>query len=398
MHSTRQITNNLTWVGVNNRRLAMFEGVYPVQNGMSYNSYLLLDEQTVLFDTVDTAVQDRFLENISHVLGARQLDYLVMQHIEPDHSASVKAIVQMYPNVTLVLNAKSANYVKQFYGNMNVNIMLIAEGDTLCTGAHTLRFFMAPMVHWPEVMVVYDETSGTLFSADAFGLFGALNGRIFADEANFLRDHLDEARRYYTNIVGKYGPQVQALLKKLSTITVKRICPLHGFVWRKNFNEILEPYKLWSSYRPEETGVVIAYASVYGGTENAAEILSNKLNELGIKTVMYDVSVAHSSDIIAACFKFSHLVFAAPTYNAGVFVTMKAVVADIVAHNLQNREIVLIENGTWAITSGKLMEEQFVLCKNFNIVQTVTVKSSVSEENVLQLEKIANDIKSNIRE
>ena len=396
MYSVKQITNNLWWVGANNRRLAMFEGVYHVPKGVSYNAYLLLDEKTVLFDTVDTAVQDQFLENIAHVLKDRPLDYLILQHIEPDHSASLKAVLTKYPEVTLVLNAKSANFVKQFYGEIPTQTIIVAEGETLTTGAHTFSFYMAPMVHWPEVMVTYDQKDGTLFSADAFGLFGALNGAIFADEVNFTRDYLDEARRYYANIVGKYGQQVQMLLKKAAGLKINRICPLHGFVWRKNFEEILNMYQLWSTYQPETKGVMIAYASVYGGTENAAELLANRLFEQGIKVEMFDVSVTPASEIVSAAFKLSHLVFAAPTYNLGIFVTMEAVIADMVAHNVQNRHIALIENGSWAITSGKLMEERLGLCKNITFQGKVTVTSAVSGANLAEINALAETIASSV--
>jgi len=381
---------NLLWVGANDRRLAMFEGVYSVPDGVAYNAYLLLDEKTVLFDTVDKAVQHRFLENLAEGLSGRPLDYLVLQHIEPDHSAAIEAVVNRHPNVTLVLNKKSAGFVSQFFNlNSAVKIMIVEEGDTLRTGSHNLHFIMAPMVHWPEVMVTYDEKTRTLFSADAFGSFGALNGAIFADEVNFGRDYFDEARRYYTNIVGKYGPQVKTLLKKASGLAIDMICPLHGFVWRKNLQDIITPYTLWSSYEPEEQGVMIAYASVYGNTENAAEILASRLRDAGIKTVMFDVSVTPASDIIAAAFKWSHLVFASTTYNAGIFVTMEALIYDLVAHNIQNRTVALIENGSWAATSGKLMRDKLAQCKNMRFIGEVSLKSSVKSEKLTEINALA---------
>ena len=389
MHCIKQITNDLLWVGANDRRLALFEGVYSVPGGVSYNSYLLTDEKTVLFDTVDKAVQERFLENLKEGLQSRALDYLILQHIEPDHSAVIKAVIGRYPEVTLVLNEKSAVFVEQFYEvGEAAKVHIVKEGDTLSTGRHVLHFVMAPMVHWPEVMVTYDSTDKILYSADAFGSFGALNGAIFADEVDFDRDYKDEARRYYTNIVGKYGPQVQDLLKKAAPLEIEMICPLHGFVWRKNLNKIIRPYMLWSAYEPEEQGVMIAYASVYGNTENTAEILACRLRDKGIKAVMYDVSVTPASEIVSEAFKWSHLVFASTTYNAGIFVTMEALIYDLVAHNIQNRTIALIENGSWASTSGNLMQAKLEQCKNMHILGTISIKSSLKGSQLSDIDKL----------
>jgi len=393
MHCIKNITENLLWVGANDRRLAMFEGVYSVPNGVSYNAYLLLDEKTVLFDTVDKAVRERFIENLTEGLKGRTLDYIVLHHVEPDHTAVVEAVISRYPSVTLVLNSKSAQLVSQFFNiDPDVKTMIVKEGDTLCTGSHNLRFFMAPMVHWPEVMVTYDEKSCTLFSADAFGSFGALNGAIFADEVDFNRDYFNEARRYYTNIVGKYGPQVQSLLNKASALDIAMICPLHGFVWRQNLQDIVTPYTLWSRYEPEEQGVMIAYASVYGNTENAAEILSSRLRDLGIKTVMFDVSVTPASEIISAAFRWSHLVLASTTYNAGIFVTMEALIYDLVAHNIQNRTVALIENGSWAATSNKLMRDKLAQCKNITFIQEVSIKSSIKQSKLEEINAMAKTL------
>lgn len=396
MYCCKKLQNDLWWVGANDRRLALFEGVYKVPNGVSYNSYLLLDEKTVVFDTVDKAVSDRFFENIEHVLNGKAVDYLVVQHMEPDHSATMFRLMEKYPNVRLVCNAKILAMAKQFFPNaedLESRALLVKEGDTLCTGKHTLTFVMAPMVHWPEVMVTYDTTDKILFSADAFGVFGALNGAIFADEVNFERDHLDEARRYYTNIVGKYGTQVQALLKKAAGLDISLLCPLHGFVWRKNIGDFINKYQLWSTYTPEEQGVMIAYASVYGNTENAAEILSSELRERGIQTAMYDVSMIAASDIVAAAFKYSHLVFASTTYNAGIFVTMEALLADLTAHNIQNRTVAFLENGSWAPTSGNLMKAMFDKCKNITLLEdVVTIKSALAPEQHKDIRALAEQI------
>jgi len=391
MYCTKKINDNLIWVGANDRRLAMFEGVYSVPKGVSYNSYLLMDDKTVLFDTVDKAVRQRFMENVVETLGDRALDYLVVQHMEPDHSAAIYELVTRYPEMKIVCNAKTLAFIKQFYDfDVDSRVQVVKENDTLDTGNHSLHFIMAPMVHWPEVMVTYDVTDKILFSADAFGCFGALNGALFADEVDFEKDYMDEARRYYSNIVGKYGAQVQTVLKKASAVDIDMICPLHGFVWRKNIKDIASRYDLWSSYQPEEYGVMIAYASVYGNTENAAEILACKLRNQGIKTEMFDVSVTPASEIISAAFRWSHMVFASTTYNAGVFVTMEALINDLVAHNIQNRTTAIIENGSWAATSGGLIRAALDKCKNIDVLEnTLSIKSSLKTSQLSEIDAMA---------
>lgn len=394
MYCTRKVADDLIWVGADDRRLAMFEGVYSVPRGVSYNSYLLLDEKTVVFDTVDHAVEKTFLENVEHGLNGRTLDYLVVQHMEPDHSATIRTLLMLYPEAEVVCSKKTEGMLRQFFGDaVKMNIKVVGEGDTLKTGKHEFTFLAAPMVHWPEVIVTYDLTTKTLFSADAFGTFGALNGALFADEVDFFRDYLDEARRYYTNIVGKYGVQVQALLKKAATVEIQTICPLHGFVWRENIGAYLEKYQKWSLYEPEVSGVMMAYASVYGNTENAANILACRLHDKGIKTTMFDVSVAETSEVVAASFQYSHLVFAAPTYNGGIFIKMDEVLRDIEAHSLKNRTVAFMENGTWAVTCGKQMKEIFAGLKGMNIIEdTVTIKSALADGQEAQIEKLAEAI------
>ncbi|MCL2052938.1 MAG: flavin reductase [Oscillospiraceae bacterium] len=398
MHCIKNITEDLLWVGANDRRLAMFEGVYSVPAGVSYNSYLLLDDKTVLFDTVDKAVRQRFAENVNEALGGRQLDYLIVQHMEPDHSASIQELAEKYPLMKIVCNSKTLAFMKQFYDfDVDSRAVIVKENDVLNSGRHTLSFVMAPMVHWPEVMVTYDSTDKILFSADAFGSFGALNGAIFADEVNFEKYYMDEARRYYTNIVGKYGTQVTALLNKASSLEINTICPLHGFVWRKNLGEILSKYLVWSSYEPEEHGVMLAYASVYGNTENAAEILASRLRDKGISTVMYDVSVTPASEIVAAAFRWSHLVFASTTYNAGIFVTMDALLHDLTSHNIQNRTIALIENGSWAASSGALMREKLEKCKNITFIEDkLSLKSALKSSQLSEIDNMAEAIASTL--
>ena len=381
MYCTKKITDDIVWIGANDRRLAMFEGVYSVPDGVSYNSYLIKDESTVLMDTVDKAVSGVFLENLAHELDGRKLDYIVVQHMEPDHSATLAEVMLRYPEAVVVCNQKIADMIGQFFSPLDSErVYIVKEGSKLETGRHSLTFVMAPMVHWPEVMVTYDAAEKLLFSADAFGTFGALNGAIFADEVDFMRDYLDEARRYYCNIVGKYGTQVQALLKKASGLEINYICPLHGFVWREKIGDYIDKYVKWSTYTPEEQGVMIAYASVYGNTANAAEIISSRLRDRGIRTVMFDVSVTPSSDIVAAAFKWSHLLFASTTYNAGIFISMDELLRDIASHGLRGRKVALVENGSWAPTAGGLMKEILSECRDMEFIgETLTIKSALKD-------------------
>ncbi len=394
MYCTRKVNDDYTWVGADCRRLAMFEGVYDVPNGISFNSYLLTDEKTVLFDTVDSAVRRTFRENLDHALAGRELDYIVVHHMEPDHAAELADIAGDYPEAQILCSAVAKTMVGQFFGaELAGRITVVKEGESLCTGRHTLRFVSAPMVHWPEVLMTYDETDKLLLSADAFGCFGALNGSLFADEVDFDRDFLDEARRYYTNIVGKYGPQVQAVLKKAAALDIRLLLPLHGFVWRRELGYFLGKYDLWSRYEPEARGVMIAYASVYGNTENAANVLACRLAEKGVQVKLFDVSVTPASYIVSAAFKYSHLVFAAPTYNMGIFVTMEQLLLDIAAHQLASRRYALIENGSWSPVSGKQMDALLSPLKGWSAIEApLTVKSALKPEQAAQLERLADAI------
>lgn len=396
MLCTRKIDDDIIWVGADNRRLALFEAVYSVPRGISYNSYLILDEKTALIDTVDRAVTDIFLENLEGTLNGRPLDYLVVQHMEPDHSATLADVLVRHPECEVVCNKKVLDMITAFRG-VTVKATVVKDGDILELGRHRLTFVSAPMVHWPEVMVSFDLTSGTLFSADAFGSFGALNGAIFADEVDFERDYLDEARRYYANIVGKYGMPVKTLLNKASNLDIKKICPLHGFVWRENIEYYVNKYMLWAGYEPEEKGVMIAYASVYGNTENAANALAIRLREEGVKCVMHDVSVSEHSLIIADCFKYSHLVFASCTYNGGVFVNMENLLHDLAAHALKNRKIALIESGSWALAAAKGMREILSSLPSAEFIEnTVSFKSSLHEADREALDAFASAIIASI--
>ena len=388
MYNVRKVTEDIVWVGASDRRLALFENIFPIPRGVSYNSYVLLDEKTVLLDTVDASVAGQFFENLEHVLDGRKLDYLIVNHMEPDHCAMIGDLVRRYPEVQVVGNTKTFGMIKQFFGtDFAERAVTVKEGDTLATGAHTLHFVMAPMVHWPEVMVTYDEKDKVLFAADGFGTFGALNGNIFADEVDFDRDWLDDARRYYTNIVGKYGASVQALLKKASGLEIAVICPLHGPVWRENLGYILEKYQKWSTYEAEDQAVVILYATMYGNTASAADALAGRLAAKGVKKIaVYDVSNTHVSELISEIFRASHVVFAVPTYNGGIYPVMENLLADMKALAVQNKTVALMENGTWAPMTAKQMREKLAELKNVTILDTqITIKSAMAPEQEGQL-------------
>ena len=395
MHSTRKVTEDLIYVGGSDRRLSRFENLFPIPRGVSYNSYVLLDEKTVLMDTADDSISRQFLENVTYALGGRALDYLVVQHMEPDHCAMIDVLLCRYPEAKLVCSAKALGMLGQFYGlDAKERALVVAEGDKLSTGRHTLHFMMAPMVHWPEVMVTYDEVSKVLFTADAFGTFGALAGNIFDDEIDINCVWMNDARRYYTNIVGKYGAQVQMLLKKASALDIETICPLHGPVWRGNLGLLLEKYQKWSTYEPEDKAVMIAYASMYGNTENAANVLANLLADRGVRDIaMYDVSETDVSELVAESFRCSHLVLASPTYNGGLYPRMESFLADIKALNLQKRTVALLENGTWAPASARHMRAMLEGMKEMTVLEgSVAIKSALADSQIASLEALADEI------
>ena len=395
MHSTRKVTDDLMYVGGSDRRLSRFENLFPIPKGVSYNSYVLLDEKTVLFDTADESISRQYIENVVHALNGRPLDYMVVQHMEPDHCAMIDDMLRRYPEAKMVCSAKAVGMFAQFYGtDVAARALVVKEGDKLSTGEHTLHFVMAPMVHWPEVMVTYDEKDKILFSADAFGTFGALAGNIFNDEITFDTVWMNDARRYYTNIVGKYGVQVQALLKKAASLDIEMICPLHGPIWRKDLGLLLEKYQKWSTYEPEDKTVMIAYATMYGNTENAANVLAGMLADKGVKNIaMYDVSETDVSELVAESFRCSHLVLAAPTYNSGIQPKMEAYLSDIKALNLQNRTVAVIDNGTWAATAGKQMIGTLEGMKNMTILEnTISIKSALAENQLGALEALADEL------
>ena len=391
MAYTRKISDSIVWVGGSDRRLHLFENLFPIPRGVSYNSYVILDGKTALLDTVDSALALPFLENVRAALGGRPLDYLIVNHMEPDHCATIETLLPYYPGLKIVGNQKTFQMMKQFFDfDVDSRALVVKEGDALELGEHTLRFYTAPMVHWPEVMVSYEEKEKVLFSADAFGTFGAVDGALFNDEVDFDRDWLPDARRYYGNIVGKYGPQVQAALKKLSGLDIQTICPLHGPVWRSDLGYLLKKYDLWSRYEPEEKAVAIFYASMYGHTEAAASLLAAGLAQAGVKGVkVYDISSTHVSDLIGEIFRCSHIVLAAPTYNNGIYPAMQNLLHDMKALLLQNRTVGLIENGTWNPASGKLMRAELGGMKGMDILEpSVTLKSSLKEDSRAQLDAL----------
>lgn len=399
MHCVRKVLDDLYWVGADDHRLALFENIHPIPRGVSYNSYLLLDEKTVLFDTADWAVGRQFLENVQYVLNGRPLDYLVINHMEPDHGASIEEILLRYPEVKIISTEKAVMLMHQFRFPIDGKTEIVKEGDTRCFGAHTVTFVEAPMVHWPEAMVTYDTTNGVLFAADAFGSFGALDGKLFNDEVNFDRDWIDDARRYYTNIVGKYGPHVQALLKKASGIDIKMICPLHGPVWRTDLGYLIDKYDKWSRYEPEEKGVLIVYASMYGNTENAARILATKLVEKGLTNIaVYDVSNTHVSYLISESFRYSHIVLASVTYNLGMYPLMHNYLMDMKALNLQKRKVAIMENGSWAVKSGTRMQDFLEGMKQMEVLDTkLTISSALRDENLEEMDAFAERILESVQ-
>lgn len=400
MHITREINKDIFYVGGSERRISLFENIYPLTYGVSYNSYIILDEKTALLETVDHSISELFFENIKYVLKDRKLDYLVIHHMEPDHAASIKELLDIYKDLTLVLSAQAFNMLKNFFRDVDFssfNVQLIKEGDKLILGKHELTFVAAPMVHWPEVMLSYDNYTKTLFSADAFGTFNALDGHLFMDEYDYEHDFLDEARRYYTNIVGKYGIQVQSVLKKASTLDIKMICPLHGPILRtsSDITYLINKYQLWSTYTPEVDGVLIVYSSIYGHSENAANVLANELSNKGFKKIkIYDTSKIDTSILLSEAFKYSKLVLISSSYNAGVFPLMEKFILDLKAHLYQNRKIAIIENGTWAPSAYNAINAVISTLKNIELYPTkITMMSSISEQNLNEFNNLIEFLK-----
>ena len=395
MQNTRKVTDDIVWVGCNDRRLTLFENLFPIPRGVSYNSYLVMDEKVTLLDTVDVCALQQFMENIDYVLDGKEIDYLIVQHMEPDHGAGIQEMMRRFPNMKIVANAKTIQMIGQFFDlPQEDRVVLVKEGDTLTTGTHTFRFVMAPMVHWPEVMVTYEESEKVLFSADAFGTFGALNGNIFSDELEFDKEWLADTRRYYANIVGKYGMQTQALLKKAAGLDIQLICSLHGPIWRENLSYIIDKYDKWSKYEPEDKEVVMIYGSVYGHTEQAVDALAGKLAEKGIRHIaVYDVSKTHVSELIAEIFRASHIVIACATYNGGIYPPMENLLNDMKALSVQKRTVALMDNGTWAPTAGKQIVKKLEEMKEMELLtQQLSIKSLLKNDREAELDAFAQQI------
>lgn len=380
------ITKSIKYIGVNDNEIDLFEGQYTVENGMAYNSYAILDEKIAVLDTVDAYFSEEWMGNVKSVLNGKAPDYLIVQHMEPDHSANIVTFMHAYPETTIVSSAKAFVMMKQFFGeDFPERRITVGEGDELSLGTHTLVFVMAPMVHWPEVFVTYDKTEKVLFSADAFGKFGALD----ADE-----DWACEARRYYFGIVGKYGAQVQTLLKKAAALDIQTICPLHGPVLSENLDYFLSLYDTWSAYRPENEGVMIAYASVYGNTKKAAELLAEELRKNGCsKVVISDLARSDMAENVEDAFRYSKLVLASPTYNADVFPFMREFLLNLTERNYQNRTVGFIENGSWAAAAERVMKKMLENSKNLTYLETSAhLKSALSEESTEQIKKMAREL------
>ncbi len=399
MQITREVVDQIFWVGGNDNRLERFENMFALPEGVAYNSYLIVDEQTVLLDTVDRAISGQYLENIRGVLQNRTLDYLVINHMEPDHCANIEAIVALYPEVTVIGNKKTFDFFHQYYqSDLSKNSLIVKEGDTLSVGKHTLKFYMAPMVHWPEVMFTFEESQGILFSADAFGSFGLLRGNLFADEVDWPTLFLDETRRYYANIVGRYGSQVQAVFKRLPLDQIKMIFPLHGPLWRQDLPLILNLYNQWSTYTPEKKGVTLVYASMYGNTESAVFALANKLAQRGVKDLrIWDVSKSEPSFIISDLFKYSHFVLASPTYNMHLYLPFEALLRELTLLNWQNRRGVLIGNHTWSSAALKVMQGLLGQMKDIEVLgEPLDILSSLKAEREGELDALATILSEDV--
>jgi flavorubredoxin len=394
MHNTFNISDDLVYIGVSNRKQLYFENSYPITDGMAYNSYLLLDKKTVLFDTVDSSVEKVFLENLDYALGGRELDYLIVQHMEPDHISALATVLKKYPNAEIYGTRAVPKLIEQFFGvDINDRFTSVKDGDTLETGRHKLNFITAPMVHWPEVMMTYDDKSKTIFSADAFGTFGALDGNIFSRYTDHWHSRISNARRYYASIVGKYGNQVKAALKKLSKYDIFRVCPLHGPIIEEDLSYCLDKYDKWSSYTPEGEGVMIAYGSIYGGTEQAANIIATKLAKKGLKDIkVYNVANVHYSKLIAESFRCKTLVIASATHDSNLFSAMDVFLRELARRNFQKRQVAILENGTWAPGVIKNAEDIFSKMKDITVIAKAGIKSTVHESDEEAIDNLVEEI------
>lgn len=400
MYCYTKIQEDMYWIGGNDRKLSMFEGAIPMTEGMAYNSYFINDEKTVVLDTVDDSVVRVFDDNLNHLLNGRGLDYIIINHVEPDHSASLCELVRRHPETKIVATSKIKNMLKNYVSwNLDDNFLQVEEGEELSTGKHVFTFVNTPMVHWPEVMMTYEKTTGTLFSADAFGIFGAHDGNIFADCYDFDRDWLPAARRYYTTIVGKFGKFTMGALKKASGLDIKMICPLHGYIIRKDFEKYLAAYTAWGTYTAEEQGVLVLYASPYGNTKNGAEILANELAAKGVgKMKLIDVSHTDPMYILPEVFLFSNLVIATTTYNGDMFIKMEEALTELRSMGVSNKKVSIIQSGSWAPTAGKKVQEMTDQLTGTEYVgDMVTIKGTVKEDSREALVALADAIAESLK-
>jgi flavorubredoxin len=380
MINAKEISKDIWWIGGSDRRLAKFENLFPLPNGVSYNSYLVMDEKKALFDTADESISEQFMENLKGTLGDAALDYIVVLHMEPDHCSQISNVAAKYPDVTIVGNSKTFTYIDQFFPELkNIKRQEVKEGEVFSTGKHQFSFVNAPMVHWPEVMFAYDSESKALFSADAFGTFGAVDSGIFADEYDFEKKYLADARRYYANIVGKYGAQVQMVLGKAKALDIQMICPLHGPIWRKDLDWFIDKYQKWSTYEAEDDETVVIYGSLYGHTKSAAEAVARLIREKSEKQVsVYDASKTDVSELISEVWRCRKIVIFCPTYNGGLYPPIEGFINDMIALGVQKKVFALAQNGTWAPATVKLMTDKLTALKNVEIVEaTLTIKSAL---------------------
>lgn len=389
------VSQDIFYVGASDRRIKLFENIYPLDRGVSYNSYLIAGEKTALLDSVDDAVGRVFLQKVKDALDGRDLDYFIVNHMEPDHCACIEDVMNTFPSATLVTNNKVVMMMQEYFGReWAERRIIVKDNDTLSLGNHELKFIFAPMVHWPEVMMTLDTTTGILFSADAFGTFGALNGNIFADRAYKGDEWQAESRRYYTNIVGKYGVQVKNALAKLSGADIKMLAPLHGPVWRKDIDKILDKYVKWSAYQCEDKAVVLIYGSIYGHTAEAVDMLATQLDNLGVSNLkVYDASNVDVSYLVAESFRCSHIVVASSTYNGAIFTPIERYLSEIISRNLQNRTVAIVENGTWSAISGNLIAKELEKMKNITLLgNRVSIRAATSEQNLESIKALADEI------
>ena len=389
------VSQDIFYVGASDRRIKLFENIYPLDRGVSYNSYLIAGEKTALLDSVDDAVGRVFLQKVKDALDGRDLDYFIVNHMEPDHCACIEDVMNTFPSVTLVTNNKVVMMIQEYFGReWAERRIIVKDNDTLSLGNHELKFVFVPMVHWPEVMMTLDTTTGILFSADAFGTFGALSGNIFADRAYKGDEWQAESRRYYTNIVGKYGVQVKNALAKLSGADIKMLAPLHGPVWRKDIDKVLDKYVKWSAYQCEDKEVVLIYGSIYGHTAEAVDILATQLDNLGVGNLkVYDASNVDVSYLVAESFRCSHIVVASSTYNGAIFTPIERYLSEIISRNLQNRTVAIVENGTWSAISGNLIAKELEKMKNITLLgNRVSIRAATSEQNLESIKALAEEI------